>query len=104
MSASVWVLLDGVGDLPHSLRENDSSKLYEKLPLCSCESKSMRKRLTPLQIARTPNCDAVATAGRNGLVDPVEPGLACGSDTAHLSLFGYEPRLWYKGRGICPLK
>ena len=31
-------------------------------------------------------------AGLNGLLDPVEPGLACGSDTAHLSLLGYEPR------------
>lgn len=27
-------------------------------------------------------------AGLCGLMDPVEPGLACGSDTAHLSLFG----------------
>lgn len=27
------------------------------------------------------------------------PGLACGSDTAHLSLFGYDPRGCYRGRG-----
>eukprot|EP00887_Chlorella_sp_A99_P007404 scaffold2.g7404.t1 len=32
-------------------------------------------------------------------MDPVEPGLACGSDTAHLSLFGYDPRVHYRGRG-----
>ena len=32
-------------------------------------------------------------------MDPVEPGLACGSDTAHLSLFGYDPRKYYRGRG-----
>jgi len=25
-------------------------------------------------------------------MDPVESGLACGSDTAHMSLFGYDPR------------
>ena len=31
-------------------------------------------------------------AGLTGLMDPVEPGLACGSDTAHLSIFGYDPR------------
>lgn len=33
-----------------------------------------------------------AAAGWNGLLDPVEPGLACGSDTAHLSILGYNPR------------
>jgi len=32
--------------------------------------------------------------GVNGLLDPVEPSLACGSDTAHMSIFGYEPRLY----------
>lgn len=32
-------------------------------------------------------------------MDPVEPGLACGSDTAHMSLFGYDPRALYRGRG-----
>jgi 2,3-bisphosphoglycerate-independent phosphoglycerate mutase len=33
-----------------------------------------------------------AAAGVNGLSDPVEPGLACGSDTAHMNIFGYDPR------------
>ncbi|GJP35993.1 hypothetical protein CLOM_g20534 [Closterium sp. NIES-68] len=55
--------------------------------------------LTPLQAANTPNLDAIAAAGVNGLMDPVEPGLACGSDTAHLSLLGYNPRHHYRGRG-----
>ena len=32
-------------------------------------------------------------------MDPVAPGLACGSDTAHLSLLGYDPRGCYRGRG-----
>ncbi|KAF2299478.1 hypothetical protein GH714_032103 [Hevea brasiliensis] len=54
---------------------------------------------TPLQTANVPNLDAVASAGVNGLMDPVEVGLACGSDTAHLSLLGYDPRVYYKGRG-----
>ncbi|KAG6541510.1 hypothetical protein Mapa_017107 [Marchantia paleacea] len=54
---------------------------------------------TPVQAASTPNFDAVARAGVNGLMDPVEPGLACGSDTAHLSLMGYNPLIYYKGRG-----
>ncbi|XAR51580.1 Phosphoglycerate mutase (2,3-diphosphoglycerate-independent) [Bertholletia excelsa] len=54
---------------------------------------------TPLQIAKVPNLDAIASAGVNGLMDPVEVGLACGSDTAHLSLLGYDPRVYYRGRG-----
>jgi len=49
---------------------------------------------TPLQHAVTPAMDALATAGRNGLMDPVEVGLACGSDTAHLSILGYPPRTY----------
>ncbi|KAM7527686.1 hypothetical protein LguiB_031096 [Lonicera macranthoides] len=54
---------------------------------------------TPLQVAKVPNLDAIASAGVNGLMDPVEAGLACGSDTAHLSLLGYDPRVYYRGRG-----
>jgi 2,3-bisphosphoglycerate-independent phosphoglycerate mutase len=44
-------------------------------------------------------CDAIAAAGVSGLMDPVQAGLACGSDTAHLSMFGYDPRQYYRGRG-----
>ena len=55
--------------------------------------------LLVLQAAATPTLDALARGGVTGLVDPVEAGLACGSDTAHLSLFGYPPRTHYRGRG-----
>ena len=55
--------------------------------------------LTPLQASHTPHLDAICAGGSVGLMDPVEPGLACGSDTAHLSLLGYDPRKWYRGRG-----
>lgn len=54
---------------------------------------------TPLQAATLPTLDALARAGLCGLLDPVAPGLACGSDTAHLSLLGYDPRECYRGRG-----
>ena len=56
-------------------------------------------RETPLQHVPTPAFDAVASAGVSGLMDPVQAGLACGSDTAHLSMFGYDPRRYYRGRG-----
>lgn len=32
-------------------------------------------------------------------MDPVETGLACGSDTAHLNIFSYNPFQFYRGRG-----
>lgn len=54
---------------------------------------------TPLELAALPNLDAIASAGVNGLMDPVEVGLGCGSDTAHLSIMGYDPRVYYRGRG-----
>ena len=52
---------------------------------------------TPPEAAKIPNLDAIASAGINGLMDPVEVGLGCGSDTAHLSLLGYDPRIYYQG-------
>ena len=72
-----WVLVDGLGDV-------GSPELGGR---------------TPLQAARVPALDALAAAGLSGLMDPVAPGVACGSDTAHLSLLGYEPRGLYRGRG-----
>ncbi|KAI5431775.1 uncharacterized protein LOC127128403 [Lathyrus oleraceus] len=72
-----FVLIDGLGDV--------------SLPRLGYK--------TPLQAAKLPNLDGIASAGVNGLMDPVEVGLACGSDTAHLSLLGYDPRVYYRGRG-----
>lgn len=42
----------------------------------------------------TPACAfmSVTAAGLNGLMDSVEPGLACGSDTSHMNILGYDPR------------
>jgi 2,3-diphosphopglycerate-independent phosphoglycerate mutase len=57
------------------------------------------RRRSPMEVADMPACDAIAYEGVSGLMDPVQPGLACGSDTAHLSMFGYDPRKYYRGRG-----
>jgi len=54
---------------------------------------------TPLQYGNFPYFDALAAGGLNGLHDPVQSGLACGSDTAHMSMFGYDPFKLYNGRG-----
>lgn len=55
---------------------------------------------TCLEAASTPNLDRLALRGALGLVDPIGPGVRPGSDTAHLSLLGYDPRQVYTGRGV----
>ncbi|KPA85195.1 putative mitochondrial 2,3-bisphosphoglycerate-independent phosphoglycerate mutase [Leptomonas pyrrhocoris] len=47
----------------------------------------------------TPGINIVARHGVNGVMDPYMAGKSCGSDTAHLSLFGYPPTMYYRGRG-----
>lgn len=54
---------------------------------------------TPLQAAKTPNLDRLAKEGQSGLMDVLAPGLTPGSDTAHLTLFGYDYTKVYPGRG-----
>lgn len=56
-------------------------------------------RRTPLQVAETPNMDALAGRGITGIVDPVAPGVPPGSDVANMALLGYDPYEHYTGRG-----
>ncbi|OHT06751.1 Metalloenzyme superfamily protein [Tritrichomonas foetus] len=74
----VLCILDGLGDTTHELHG---------------------KHGTCLQLGDHPTLDAIAKTGKTGLMDSVSPGLPCGSDTAHLSLFGYPPFKYYNGRG-----
>jgi len=43
--------------------------------------------------------DELARKGALGLMDPIAPGVRPGSDTSHLSIFGYDPYRVYTGRG-----
>jgi 2,3-bisphosphoglycerate-independent phosphoglycerate mutase len=54
---------------------------------------------TPLQAANKPNLDAFAHEGVCGIMDTIAPGIRPGSDTAHLALLGYDPHVYYTGRG-----
>lgn len=53
---------------------------------------------TPLEAARTPNMDRLASEGKFGLFETVPPGYPPGSDVANLSVLGYDPRKYYTGR------
>ena len=53
---------------------------------------------TILEYANTPAMDYMATHGTIGLVKTVPDGFIPGSDTANLSIFGYDPNLYYTGR------
>ncbi len=54
--------------------------------------------MTPLEYARTPQMDALAAAGEIGMVHTIPEGMSPGSDTANLSVLGYDPKIYYSGR------
>lgn len=58
------------------------------------------KGKTCLEAADTPNLNKLTKKSAVGLLDPIKPGVRPGSDTAHLSLFGYDPYKYYTGRGV----
>ena len=74
-SRILFVVLDGVGDVPINGE-------------------------TPLSAANTPNLDALARESSLGLSTPVAPGVAPGSGPGHLALFGYDPLHYEVGRGV----
>ena len=53
---------------------------------------------TPLEFAKTPTMDALAPYSEIGMVTTVPKGCLPGSDTANLSIMGYDPRVYNFGR------
>lgn len=70
---AILLIIDGLGDLPTPK--------------------------TPLQLARKPNLDRLAKNGMTGLLAPVKRYVVPGSDTSHLEILGYDPAIFYHGRG-----
>ena len=75
----IYVLLDGIGDLPHP----------------------DLKGATPLSYAKTPNLDKIASNGTIGEVISVGKGIAPQSDIAVFNMLGYKfQNSTYVGRGV----
>ena len=53
---------------------------------------------TPLEVANAPTMDFLAKSGYTGMVKTVPDTLAPGSDTANMSVMGYDPEIFYTGR------
>jgi len=77
MKKILYIVLDGLGDLP-------IKELGNK---------------TPLEAAATPCLDRLAQRGKSGLVFPAGKNIAPESDVAVLSLLGYDVQKYYTGRG-----
>ena len=53
---------------------------------------------TPLEYAKTPHMDRLSKLSEIGMVHTIPEGMKPGSDTANLSVLGYDPRKYYSGR------
>ena len=72
----IVVLGDGMADLPIEALDNK----------------------TPLAYAKTETMDALSKKAEIGLVHTIPEGMKPGSDTANLSVLGYDPKVYYSGR------
>ncbi|MDE6064365.1 MAG: cofactor-independent phosphoglycerate mutase [Lachnospiraceae bacterium] len=53
---------------------------------------------TPLEYADTPYLDRLSKKSEIGMVHTIPDGMKPGSDTANLSVLGYNPKVYYSGR------
>ncbi len=53
---------------------------------------------TCLELAQTPNLDAMAKEGSSGLIRTVPPAMEASSACACMSVLGYDPKVYYRGR------
>ena len=59
---------------------------------------------TCLELANTPNLDAMAKEGKLGLTRTVPDGMEPSSACACMSVLGYDPKVYYRGRAAIEAK
>ena len=59
---------------------------------------------TSLELASTPNMDSMASQGMLGLCRTVPVGMEPSSACAGMSVFGYDPKVYYRGRSAIEAK
>ncbi len=82
--------------------DNDMARMKLLMIICDGMADRPSEELggrTPLDAADTPVMDRLAKEGQCGMMNPIGIGIVPGSDTAHLSLLGYDPYKYYCGRG-----
>jgi len=78
MKKLIFVILDGIGGRP-----------IKKF-----------NGLTPLEAAYTPNMDHLAKIGQTGLITVIDENTAPETDNGVLALFGYDPFIYSRCRGV----
>jgi 2,3-bisphosphoglycerate-independent phosphoglycerate mutase len=63
-----------------------------------------RGNKTCLELAQTPNLDAMAQVGAVGLARTVPAGMEASSACACMSVLGYDPKVYYRGRAAIEAK
>ncbi len=74
--------------------------MQSKILLIVLDGLTDRGKKTPLSSARHPNLDRLAREGISGQFFSIGRGIKPGSDVAHLSILGYDPKKYYEGRGV----
>lgn len=90
---------DIYGNLISSLAE-ENDKTVCLLVLDGLGDVDNDRKGTALEIAKTPNMDALAQRSALGLSLPVAKGITPGSGPGHIGLFGYDPLAYQIGRGV----
>ena len=78
--------------------------MLEKVILVVCDGLGDRPikdlgGLTPLEAAKTPHLDSLATESECGMMHSLGRGFVPGSDVSHLNILGYDYEKYYSGRG-----